>query len=131
MIKRELAIFVIVGFITVIVDFSVYRTVYYFSSISIEAAKTAGFVIGTIFAYFANRLGTFKHIDYSRGTALRFTLLYTSTLTVNAMINTITLNAFANKFAAIEMSFLVATAFSSVVNFIGMKYFVFRRRAPV
>ena len=55
MIKRELAIFLIVGVSTVLVDFISYRGLIGFQVMEVDMAKAAGFLVGTLFAYFANR----------------------------------------------------------------------------
>ena len=61
MIKRELAIFLVVGATTVLVDFVTYRSLIGFEVMVVDMAKTIGFLAGTIFAYFANRFWTFVH----------------------------------------------------------------------
>ena len=128
MIKRELAIFLVVGATTVLVDFVTYRSLFQFGSMNVNIAKVGGFLIGTFFAYCANRIWTFGHKPHARGTALRFAILYGSTLSANVAINSLALKLVGNEFDAIKLAFLIATVVSASINFIGMKYFVFRRR---
>lgn len=125
MIRREFPIFLIVGVLAVLVDFSVYRLAVW-AGVDIHLAKAAGFPSGTIFAYFANRLWTFGHVRPVQGSTLRFALLYSTTLAVNVNINAIVLNGCAGWIGAMQFAFLAATATSAALNFLGMKFFVFR-----
>ena len=126
MIKRELAIFLVVGALTVLVDFVSYRGLIGFEVMAVDMAKATGFLIGTLFAYFANRFWTFGHKPHVPGSAWRFAVLYASTLGANVLINSLALKLFTDEIAAIPLAFLVATGVSASLNFLGMKFFVFR-----
>jgi putative flippase GtrA len=126
MIKRELAIFLVVGASTVLIDFVSYRSLVGFEVMAVDMAKATGFLMGTLFAYFANRFWTFGHKPHAPGSAWRFAVLYASTLGANVLINSLALKLFADAVAAISLAFLVATGVSASLNFWGMKLFVFR-----
>jgi putative flippase GtrA len=126
MIKRELTIFLAVGFTAVFVDFVSYRSLVWFDVMAVDMAKAAGFLIGTLFAYFANRFWTFGHKLHVPGSAWRFAALYASTLGANVLSNSLALKLFAHEAAAISIAFLLATGVSAALNFLGMKFFVFR-----
>ncbi|MDN0076836.1 GtrA family protein [Crenobacter sp. SG2303] len=128
MIKRELAIFLVVGATTVLVDFVTYRGLIRLDVMAVDMAKAIGFLVGTLFAYFANRFWTFGHKSHAPGNACRFVVLYASTLAANVLINSLALKVVANTFAAIQLPFLLATGVSASLNFLGMKLFVFRQR---
>lgn len=142
MIRRELAIFLVVGTLTVLLDFAVYRVLVAWSAASVDLAKGVGFLVGTVFAYFANRHWTFGSKATPTGTAWRFVLLYASTLAANVLLNAGVLAALAKPFASawvplavqfgVHVAFVVATAASALLNFFGMKFFVFATpsRAP-
>lgn len=66
MLKKELPVFIIVGLLTVLVDFLVYRLLVIFDIANVDLAKAIGFVAGTVFAYFANRFWTFSHKEHAR-----------------------------------------------------------------
>ena len=124
MIKRELAIFVIVGTLTVLIDFLSYRGLILLDVMDINIAKASGFIMGTMFAYFANRFWTFGHKPHHKGSAWRFIVLYAGTLGTNVLINSIALHLLAGAMAAMQIAFLVATGISATLNFLGMKFFV-------
>ena len=124
--KRELAIFLIVGASTVLVDFISYRGLIGFHFMEVDMAKATGFLAGTLFAYFANRFWTFGHKSHITGSAWRFLALYASTLGVNVLINAFALKLLADVAASTQLAFLLATGVSACLNFLGMKLFVFR-----
>lgn len=126
MIKRELSIFLIVGSLTVLVDYLSYRSLVWSALLGVDAAKATGFLVGTVFAYFANRVWTFGHKTHAPGSALRFAFLYAATLGANVLVNALALSALANISASIQIAFLLATGVSATLNFLGMKLFVFK-----
>jgi len=126
MIKRELSVFLVVGTLTVLVDFSTYRGLLLLGITSIEFAKAAGSIAGTLFAYFANRFWTFGHTSHHPNNVWRFAALYATTLGANVLVNSLALKLLANAAGAIQLAFLLATSVSASLNFVGMKYFVFK-----
>jgi putative flippase GtrA len=127
MIKRELSIFLVVGCLTVTLDFMVYRGLNYLLLCDISRAKAIGFISGCIFAYFANRFWTFKQQSTRSGSLWRFTLVYAVGLVANVLINQDILSSWDSP-AALYVAFLVATGVSAILNFMGMKWFVFIQR---
>ncbi len=128
MIKRELAIFLIVGTLTVLIDFLTYRGLIAMT-LGIDTAKAIGFISGTVFAYFANRFWTFGSKPHAAGSLWRFIFLYAATLGANVVVNTAALALFGGVSTAIQIAFLLATATSASLNFLGMKLFVFKIRS--
>lgn len=130
MIKRELSIFLVVGCLTVALDFMVYRGLSHFFLCDISLAKAIGFIGGCIFAYLANRFWTFKQQSTRSGSLWRFTLVYAVGLVANVLINQGVLSSWDSP-AALYVAFLVATGVSATLNFMGMKWFVFTQHAFV
>jgi putative flippase GtrA len=125
MIKHELVIFLFVGILTVLIDFVTYSGLMWINLLGLDMAKAVGFVAGTIFAYFANRIWTFGHKTHAPGSAGRFIVLYAMSLGANVWVNAFALGLLAPVMLAVEMAFLLATGVSAVLNFLGMKWFVF------
>lgn len=130
MIKRELSIFLVVGCLTVALDFMVYRGLTYFFLCDIGLAKAIGFISGCIFAYFANRFWTFKQQSTRSGSLWRFALVYAVGLVANVLVNQGILLSWDSP-ATLYVAFLVATGVSATLNFMGMKWFVFTQRTLV
>ena len=131
MIKRELYLFLIVGSLTVLVDFITYRGLVFVQLLNVSTAKAAGFLTGTTFAYFANRFWTFGHLPDSAGSVWRFILLYAATLASNVYINALMLDKLARLTIAVQAAFILATGTSAILNFLGMKFFVFRAASQI
>jgi len=134
-IKRELGIFLIVGPLTVGIDFLIYRGFIYlhpFGLDSINIAKGFSFISGTIFAYFANRYWTFNQQTTGAGNVLRFVVVYVLGLVANIAINYLCIEWFSSPALALEytllIAFILATGVSATLNFIGMKFFAFTDR---
>jgi putative flippase GtrA len=126
MIRREIAVFLIVGGLTVVVDFFSYR-LFMYAGIGVAIGKALGFLAGTGFAYFANRYWTFAHLRPASSNVARFGALYSATLCVNVVINKLCLEALAGfVLPRVEVAFVVATGCSAILNFLGMKFFVFQ-----
>lgn len=124
MIRKELAVFLVVGCLTVLIDFCFYRMLISFG-LNVEVAKAAGFLAGTLFAYFANRFWTFGHKSSDAGSIWRFIVLYVATLITNVLVNSLGLKVFADTVAPVQLAFLIATGLTACLNFLGMKFFVF------
>lgn len=126
MIRRELAIFLVVGSLTVLVDFLAYRGLLWWDLLPVDPAKAAGFITGTVFAYFANRHWTFGHKPHAAGSWYRFIILYALTLGANVLVNAVMLEVLSGVPWDLQLAFLIATGVSAALNFIGMKLFVFK-----
>ena len=126
MIKSELAVFLIVGTLAVLIDFSTYCALLWSGVVSVDIAKGSSFLVGTVFAYFTNRFWTFSHVQYRPGSPWRFGALYMMTLGANVIVNTVVLRSLVDVRAAVQLAFLIATGTSASLNFVGMKMFVFR-----
>lgn len=123
--QRELGVFVIVGALTVLVDFATYRALGWTGMFGVDVAKGASFLVGTAFAYVANRHWTFGHYHHVRHSVWRFVFLYLMTLAVNVIVNSVVLQLSASSAAASHIAFICATGTSATLNFLGMKFFVF------
>lgn len=126
MIRRELFRFLIVGSVSVLLDFLIYSSIVRSGEVSVGIAKGSSFCVGTAFTYFANRFFTFGHIAHQEGSPWRYGLLYVLTLSTNVIVNTISLMLLRGPCSAVPLAFLTATGISASLNFIGMKWFVFR-----
>ena len=127
MIRKEARIFLVVGTLTVLVDFLVYHLFLWVGG-AYALAKATGFIGGTIFAYFVNRRWTFGHTQHLPNSAVRFALLYAATLGANVIINAGVLKITLASPWGVHIAFLVATGVSALLNFFGMKFFVFKHR---
>ncbi|WZB69675.1 GtrA family protein [Achromobacter xylosoxidans] len=112
MMKKELPVFLVVGGLTVAVDFLVYHALLAWSPMPVGWSKAIGFMAGTAFAYVANRYWTFNHQAHPTGSHWRFMALYAATLGANVVINTLTLKHLPASQQMVQVAFVAATGVS-------------------
>jgi len=107
-------------------DFVVYLFMLFFLNLGTELSKGVGFSCGALFAYFANRTFTFKSSAAGLFAFALFWVLYIVTLLINILVNEFSLSVFGKEGIGIGLSLFIATAVSALINFIGMKYLIFK-----
>ncbi|CAA6814235.1 MAG: Arabinogalactan biosynthesis recruiting protein [uncultured Campylobacterales bacterium] len=118
--KKELSRFLVAGISAVGTDLITYYLLLFILEPSIS--KAISFILGTIVAFTINKYWTFEKHKKSYKEIFSFMSLYTITLGVNVFVNDIVLEYSE----IIILAFFVATGFSTVLNFIGQKWWVFR-----
>lgn len=127
--RGEFARFLLVGFTSVAIDFAVYRGLLALA-LSVHPAKTAGYVAGAVFGYFANRSFTFRvGARWHRRELLGFVAVYLLALAANVAVNSLALAVLGHGEIALASAFVAATGVSAAMNFAGLKLFVFGERA--
>lgn len=126
-INKQLQYFILIGVLAILIDFTVY-TLTSKITLNISLSKVMGFITGTIFSFLANQNITFKTQNNIWANLIKFILLYTATLFVNVMINNTILNYHSSFNYQIQIAFFIATTTSAIINFIGMKNFVFIKK---
>lgn len=119
--SKQVSRFLVVGTSAVITDFILYFLLINFLPPSV--AKTISFIAGTVIAYIFNKHWTFEKSGKTRYEIVKFIVLYSSTLSANVAINALFLYIFPEY---ILLAFLFATGTSTVLNFIGQKWWVFK-----
>ena len=122
MLKKQMARFLICGGSAALTDFAAYYLFLQFMTYS--PAKALSFVCGAVVAYFANKHFTFEQPNRNYGEAARFTVLYITTFGVNVGSNKAALMVLGDYTL---VCFVIATGLTTVCNFIGQKFFVFRK----
>jgi putative flippase GtrA len=115
--------FLLAGLCTLVLDFITYRSLL-LAGVDISPAKAVGFVVGTTAAYLLNRSWTFRS-GGGRRAVVAFVLLYAATLIVNVAVNKVGVVLLEGQPGQIEISFLLAQAVTSTLNFFGMRHLVF------
>jgi len=118
--KKELKRFLVAGFSAVgtdLISYYILLNVFFHN-----VAKGVSFFLGTIVAYIINKYWTFEKHDKSYREIGKFAVLYTLTLGANVLTNRLVLDSGTPVFFA----FLLATGVSTVLNFIGQKWWVFQ-----
>ena len=120
--KNELWRFVLGGSAAVAVDFLCYRGLLFWE-LPIFGAKYVGFVVGAAVGFVIQKYWTFKSQGVLRREIPKYVGLYTLSAFVNAESNNVILDIYPLTWLA----FLGATGISTVMNYWGQKFFVFRQ----
>ncbi len=120
---KELLRFLVGGGSAVIVDFVLYH-IFMEVGITLSVAKGLSFFCGAVVGFVINKLWTFESKGFSKGEIVRYVILYSITACINALVNMAVLMMTSLSFLA----FLCATGVSTILNFLGQKFFVFRPR---
>ena len=119
--KKEIFKFLVGGGTAVIIDFLVYK-ILMIMGIERTIAKTISFICGSIVGFIINKYWTFKSPKFQIKEILKYTILYIITAFINSQVNKYTLLLFGSEFFA----FLCATGVSTILNFLGQKFLIFR-----
>jgi gtrA family protein len=119
--KQEILKFLIGGGTAVIVDFFTYK-IFMMLGLERTIAKTLSFICGSIVGFIINKYWTFKSPKFQIKEILKYTVLYILTAFINSQVNKYTLLLFGNEIFA----FLCATGVSTILNFLGQKFLIFR-----
>jgi len=134
--KKELKRFLVAGLSAVGTDLITYYVLLNFFHQDIS--KAVSFLLGTVVAFVINKYWTFEKHEKSYQEMIKFGVLYSLTLVSNVMTNKMVLEYANIEFVEyinivpveyinlIFVAFLVATGVSTVLNFIGQKWWVFR-----
>lgn len=118
--KKEMQRFIIVGLSAVGTDLLTYYVLINF--FSHNASKVFSFIAGSILAFIMNKYWTFEKHEKNYSEIWKFGCLYLSTLGANVLTNGYILDVTNLVF----LSFLIATGVSTVLNFLGQKFWVFK-----
>ena len=119
---KEVGRFLIVGAFSVVIDAGAYWTFIHSDHLEPENAKRLSFVLGALFAFFANRSFTFRVEEKNIYQPTFFVILYF----ISFIANTVSHDFVYNVSAHAPVAFLVATAVSTILNYLGQKFYVFR-----
>ena len=124
--KFETIRFLIIGIITVIIDFIIYILLLS-NNFSIVFSKLLAFITGAIFSYFFNKSWTFKSYG-SRRTIIKFIITYLNALIINVSMNNLLLSISKGGKTSIYFAFIISTLVSALFNYVCMSRLVFTRR---
>ena len=122
----KLFYFVLIGIFAVSIDYLFYSFLIYLSY-SISLAKGIGFLFGTNFSFYFNKKFTFRS-NFTRLKFFKYFLLYVFTLNLNIQINSYFIELLNDFQFATQMAFFIATGFCSLINFLGLNYFIFKKK---
>ena len=121
----EIYRYIIVGLCSVFIDFLFYYIFIYFEFSDPNNSKRLSFIMGAIFAFYANRAYVFKVDEKKLSQYILFSLLYFTSFILNSIIHD-----YVFLISGLTLiSFLSATFVSTVTNFIGQKFIIFKKKS--
>ncbi|MBX9666952.1 MAG: GtrA family protein [Candidatus Obscuribacterales bacterium] len=125
----ELKRFLVAGGSAVACDTTVYWLL--FAVLPPSVAKAISFIAGTIVAYILNKFWTFKKPKRSNSEVVKFICLYLTTLGANVAVNRLVLDSSELLGSTLQqyttqIAFFAATGTSTVLNYLGQKFWVFK-----
>ncbi len=118
----EIARYLLVGGVAVLIDAAVYTGIVTADILTPEWAKRVSFIVGSIWAFFANKYFTFRQKRLHVREPFLFAAVYVSGFLLNSFVHDVVLRLTLSK----PLSFLCATATSTIWNYLGQKFLVFR-----
>ena len=125
----EIVRYIISGMSAVFTDFVSYILLYELLNFNASISKGASYILGAFLAFIINKLWTFETAKSHKThvALIKFVILYSFSFTLNILINAVVLELTAFTLFA----FAIATGTSIVVNYLGQKFWVFRKNNQV
>lgn len=120
--KGQLARFAVVGGLAVAIDAALYFLFVWSELMDPTWSKRASFGLGAVWAFFANKFFTFRAPGFKVQQPFLFAAVYLGGWALNSFIHDAVLHLWPRPVVA----FLSATSVSTVTNFVGQKWLVFR-----
>jgi len=120
--RAEILKFLVGGSTAVFTDFIIYKLLMNFG-IDRNSAKAISFVCGSIVGFIINKYWTFKSSVFSIKEIFKYTILYVVTAFINSQVNKYVMLVFKHELFA----FLCATGVSTILNFLGQKFLIFKK----
>lgn len=118
---KEILKFLVGGGSAVIVDFLVYTLLK--RSIDVSLSKAISYIAGALLGFIINKLWTFESKKFKVSEIVKYALLYAFSAGANTAVNGVVLKIISSN----GYAFLCATGVSTVINFLGQKFLVFRK----
>ena len=117
--------FLIGGTVAVTLDWTVFFLLFTLEHFEPSISKAFGFIVGTIFAFFYNGIISFSS-NLSKTKFLRHISLYLFSMVVNIAVFNFAMKTTPNFLGSNSLvSLSLATAISMILNFLGMRSWVF------
>ena len=119
----QLQRFLITGGISTVISYSIFLFSIHLLGLHYILANILAFCISVIFSYNFNKRWSFQAAKQQRSHLKRYLTLYLITLLVGSLILKFTVDFLG---IAPEIAFIIGLCFTTTINFIGTKFFVFK-----
>jgi putative flippase GtrA len=122
-IKKELIYYILIGILVVLVDYISYHFFYKIFSIDFSNSKRLSYLTGALLSFILNKRITFKSHEKKISEPILFSILYFLSFVLNSVTHDALLNHFSGNYP-----FIIATVVSVMINYIGQKFIVFKKK---
>lgn len=119
---KETMKFLVGGSSAVLTDFVSYYLLLYLG-LYIAYAKCTSYILGAIVGFLINKIWTFESKKFRFDEVWKYIILYLVSAIANTLVNQVVFFVVGVKIVA----FLVATGCSTIMNFLGQKFIVFKK----
>lgn len=119
---KEVLKFLVGGGSAVVVDAVIYAVLK--QHIDLSIAKAISYVLGAVVGFVINKLWTFESKQFKISEIIKYIILYVCSACANTAVNRLVLWIIPSTVFA----FLCATGTSTIMNFLGQKFLVFKKK---
>lgn len=120
---KQLRRFLIIGGVATTISYSVFLISIHLFSLHYIIANILAFFISIIFSYNLNKRWSFEVAEQQKSHLPQYLILYLVSLLVGTFILKITIDSLQ---IIPEIAFIISLFFTTTMNFIGTKFFVFK-----
>ena len=120
---KQLASYSTIGFVSLIIDASVYIMLSDIFIVSKSLSKIISFIIASVNSFLGNKIFTFRLKSFNYKEPIKFILLYSVSLIANSSTHDFFLKIFDG-----FLPFVISTIVSVIINFTGQKLWVFKNK---
>jgi putative flippase GtrA len=121
--KKELIYYILIGIFVVLVDFISYHFFNKIFSIDFSNSKRLSYLLGAVLSFILNKRITFKSQEKKIFEPVSFSILYFSSFVLNSFTHDVLLDYLSGNYP-----FIIATILSVVINYLGQKFIVFKKK---
>ena len=122
-VRREIIFYVIVGILSVIIDFLSYTFLNNIFYLDNSNSKRLSYLIGSTSSFLLNKKITFKSPKKTFKEPILFSIVYLISFVLNSVTHDILLEYIDGSYP-----FIIATFISVIINYIGQKFVVFKKK---
>tara|TARA_B110000003_G_scaffold173050_1_gene172640 strand:- start:332 stop:715 length:384 start_codon:yes stop_codon:yes gene_type:complete len=122
-ITKQFFSFFSIGIVSFIIDFTFYNIFFYTFQIDVNLSKALSYIMGFLNSYVLNKKITFKSQSKGFREPIAFLFLYLSSMVVNYYAHKFLIEIYSG-----YIPFFGATSLSVIINFLGLKFLVFKKK---
>lgn len=123
---KQICQYISIGISAVILDAIIYTLCLKLLFFSLTLAKLTGVISSVVYGYILNSKWTFS-CKTSLRNIVSYCVVYSLSIALNVITNRFLVEALPDRLFPLVTAFCIATALSVCINFLGMKFWVFRQ----